>query len=40
MQFYLHIISYKMTRSPYLSLLTNINLYQYLRLAKIVVKKD
>ena len=38
MQFYVHIISYKMIRSPYFSLLTNINLYQYLRLAKIVVK--
>ena len=37
---YLHTITYKMIRLSYLSLLTNINLYWYLRLAKIVVKND
>ena len=37
---YLHTITYKMKRLSYLSLLTNINLYWYLRLAKIVVKND
>ena len=37
---YLHMITYKMIRLSYLSLLTNINLYWYLRLAKIVVKND
>ena len=37
---YLHTITYKMIRLSYLSLLTNINLYWYLRLAKMVFKND